>query len=122
MTDEQTFRPTEIRLNRDRNMLKVTFSNGRSFEFTAEFLRVNSPSAEVKGHSPKERKTVGGKKKVLIFTIESAGNYAIRPVFSDGHDTGLFSWAYLYEIGEDQDALWRRYLEELERLGLSRES
>jgi DUF971 family protein len=122
MTQDATIWPTEIRLNPAKDELKVTFNNDKMFLFSAEFLRVHSPSAEVKGHTPKEKKTVGGKRNVVISTINATGNYAIRPIFSDGHDTGLFSWPYLYEIGTNNDQLWQQYLAELERLGLSRDS
>jgi DUF971 family protein len=113
--------PTEIRLNPAKDELKVTFNDGKAFSFTAEFLRVLSPSAEVQGHGPDEKKTVGGKKTVTITHISATGNYAIRPVFSDGHSTGIYSWSYLYELGENQDKLWQAYLGELERKGMSRE-
>ena len=121
MTQDGTIWPTEIRLNPSKDELKVTFNNGQTFLFSTEFLRVLSPSAEVKGHTPKDKKTVGGKRNVKISTINTTGNYAIRPVFSDGHETGLFSWAYLHEVGSDQEKLWQEYLNELERLGLSRD-
>lgn len=113
--------PTEIRLNPSKDELKVTFDNGRIYALPAEFLRVLSPSAEVQGHAPSEKKTVGGKKDVTITQIAATGNYAIRPVFSDGHSTGIFTWSYLYELGENKDRLWRDYLAELEQKGMSRE-
>lgn len=113
--------PTEIRLNPAKDELKITFDDGRIFSLSAEFLRVLSPSAEVKGHTPDQKKTVAGKKNVTITQIKATGNYAIRPVFSDGHDTGLYSWGYLYELGENQDKLWQDYLDELARKGMSRE-
>ncbi len=113
--------PTEIRLKKDKKVLAVAFDSGESFELSAEFLRVNSPSAEVQGHSPDERKTVPGKKNVEIMTIEPVGNYAIRIAFDDMHDTGIYSWHALADLGREHDALWDRYLKELEEQGLSRE-
>lgn len=118
---EQTPWPTEIRLKPATAELHIAFDDGAAFTFTAEFLRVHSPSAEIKGHGDTERKIVGGKKSVTISTVEPTGNYAIRPIFSDGHSTGIFSWNYLYEIGRDHDSLWRQYLQDLEERGLSRE-
>lgn len=112
--------PTEIRLNKDKNELKVAFDTGENFTFTAEFLRVMSPSAEVRGHAPSQRKTVPGKKNVTITAIEEVGHYAIKIVFEDGHDTGIYSWRHLHEIGTQQDNLWKAYLEELAQKGLSR--
>ncbi len=121
MTHSDTDIPTEIRLNPAKDELKITFDNGNVFAFSAEFLRVMSPSAEVKGHTPDQKKTVGGKKHVTIAQIEATGNYAIRPKFSDGHQTGLYSWSYLYELGENQEKLWNDYLDELEQKGMSRD-
>jgi DUF971 family protein len=112
--------PDEIRLKKDKNELAVTFNNGRQFCYSAEFLRVHSPSAEVQGHSPDQRKIVGYKANVLIKSIQPVGNYAVRLVFDDGHDTGLYSWSYLYKIGEDYEALWHTYLDELEEKNLAR--
>lgn len=113
--------PTEIRLNPAKNELSITFNDGTAFQFSAEFLRVHSPSAEVKGHTPQQKKTVGGKKDVTISAINATGNYAVRIVFSDGHDTGLYSWPYFHEIGTEKSRLWDEYLIDLERLGLSRD-
>ncbi len=113
--------PTEIRLTPTKDELKITFNNGKVFAFSAEFLRVMSPSAEVKGHTPDQKKTVGGKKDVLIFQIETVGNYAIRPTFSDGHSTGIYSWSYIYEMGDNQEKLWREYVDELAQKDMSRE-
>jgi DUF971 family protein len=113
--------PTEIKLRKDRATLTVTFDNGEAFEFPAEFLRVLSPSAEVQGHSPDERKTVAGKKNVAILEIHPVGNYAVRLVFDDLHSTGIYSWDYFLEIGRNRDARWRDYLDELAAKGLSRE-
>jgi len=120
MTKDNTPWPKEIRLNTGKNKLTVGFNNGGIFEFEAEFLRVLSPSAEVQGHSPDQRKTVPGKSEVLIKAIEQVGNYAVRITFDDGHDTGLYSWEYLHELGQEQAERWQAYLEELEAKGLSR--
>lgn len=114
--------PTEIRVAKDRHTLTVTFGNGTSFAFPAEFLRVESPSAEVQGHSPSQRVTVPGKKDVGIMKVEPVGNYAIRITFDDMHSTGIYSWPYLAELARDHDSLWARYLEEIEEKGLSREA
>lgn len=120
MTKDNTPWPKEIRLNPDKNKLSVGFDTGGSFEYRAEFLRVLSPSAEVQGHSADQRVTVPGKSDVLIKALEPVGNYAVRIVFDDGHDTGLFSWEYLHELGESYDERWQEYLDELEEKGLSR--
>ncbi|NJM35756.1 MAG: DUF971 domain-containing protein [Rhodomicrobium sp.] len=121
MSDTQNRWPTEIRLNPDKDTLFVEFVDGRAFSLRAEFLRVHSPSAEVQGHSPEERKILGGKRRVTIASIEPTGNYAIRLGFSDGHGTGIYTWAYLSELGEGHDALWADYLAELEKRGLKRD-
>lgn len=120
MTQDNTAWPKEIRLNSDKNALSVEFEKGGSFEYAAEFLRVLSPSAEVQGHSPDQRVTVPGKSDVLVKAIEPVGNYAIRIVFDDGHDSGLYSWEYLFELGSSYDERWQEYVEELEEKGLSR--
>jgi DUF971 family protein len=112
--------PTELRLDKDKRVLSVTFDDGRSFALPAELLRVLSPSAEVQGHSPEQRVTVGGKKNVSIVRLEPVGNYAVRIVFDDGHDTGLFVWAYLRELGENREARWQDYLQDLAAKHLSR--
>lgn len=113
--------PTELRLHKDRRALTVSFDSGQSFELPAEYLRVRSPSAEVQGHSPDERKTVGGKRDVAILEVLPVGNYAVRLVFDDMHSTGIYSWDYLYELGNSQAANWQDYLDELAAKGLSRE-
>lgn len=115
------FWPTEIRLNRDDKTLEIDFDNGRSFRLPAEFLRVESPSAEVQGHGPEQKKLVPGCRNVDIMKVEPVGNYAVRLVFDDLHDSGLYSWQYLYELGERQDELWRNYLAALDVAGLSRD-
>ncbi|MDQ0315819.1 DUF971 domain-containing protein [Amorphus orientalis] len=113
--------PTELRLKTGRRVLTVTWDDGSSDELTAELLRVRSPSAEVKGHTPAERKTVGGKREVSISAIEPVGNYAVRLVFDDGHSTGLYTFRYLAELGRDRETVWEAYLGELEEKGLSRD-
>ena len=113
--------PTELRLRKDKAALTVAFDIGETFEFPAEFLRVYSPSAEVQGHSPDERKTVGGKRNVMILEVHPVGNYAVRLVFDDMHSTGIFSWDYFIKLGRDQGHLWRDYLDELAVKGLTRD-
>ena len=112
--------PTEIRLSADKRSLAVSFEDGKSFSIPAELLRVNSPSAEVQGHAPSQRITVAGKKDVRITAVEPVGSYAVRLVFDDGHDSGLYTWAILYETGRDQESLFSTYLNELAAKGLSR--
>lgn len=112
--------PTELRVSKDRKLLTVTFPAHRPFELPAEMLRVLSPSAEVQGHSPDQRVTVPGKRDVAILKIEPVGNYAVRITFDDFHDTGIFTWNYLHQLGHDKDARWQAYLDELEAKGLSR--
>lgn len=113
--------PTELRLAKDRKVLNVAFDNGERFALPAEFLRVLSPSAEVQGHSPDERKTVPGKRDVAILEIHPIGNYAVRLVFDDMHSTGIFSWDYFLELGRNQTARWQDYVDELAGKGLSRD-
>jgi DUF971 family protein len=112
--------PTELRLHKDRKILAVTFDNGGSFELPAEYLRVRSPSAEVQGHSPAERRVVGGKRDVQILELHPVGNYAVRLVFDDTHATGIFTWDYLLELGQNREKYWRDYLDELAEKKLSR--
>jgi len=112
--------PTELRLRKDRKALAVAFDNGESFELAAEYLRVRSPSAEVQGHSPSERRTVAGKAHVQILELHPVGNYAVRLVFDDMHSTGIFSWDYLFELGQNREQYWRDYLAELAEKKLSR--
>lgn len=119
--DEREVWALELRLNPEKTELSITFDDGMVACLTAEFLRVVSPSAEVQGHSPWERKLVPGKHNVTIRAIEPVGNYAVRLVFSDGHGTGLYSWRYLHEITRRKDDLWKSYLEELAAAGASRD-
>jgi DUF971 family protein len=113
--------PTEIRLAKDKRTLHVTFEDGTSFALAAEYLRVMSPSAEVQGHSPSERKTVPGKREVQIIAVQPVGTYAVKLVFDDMHDTGIYGWDYLWELGERHDERWANYLAELAAKGLPRE-
>ena len=112
--------PEEIRVARDKKRLVVTFPAAGRFDFPAEFLRVNSPSAEVQGHGPNQRVLVTGKRDIGIAGIESVGNYAILIRFDDGHDTGIFSWRYLYELGTKQAEMWRDYEAAVAKAGLAR--
>lgn len=113
--------PTELRLAKDRRSLTVSFDGGESHALEAEYLRVLSPSAEVQGHSPDERKTVPGKRQVAILEVHPIGNYAVRLVFDDMHSTGIFSWDYLCELGRNRERKWQDYLDELASKGLSRD-
>jgi DUF971 family protein len=112
--------PTELRLHKDRKALTVTFDGGERYDLAAEYLRVRSPSAEVQGHSPSERRTVPGKQDVQILEVHQVGNYAVRLDFDDMHSTGIFSWEYLFELGQNREKYWREYLDELAEKGLSR--
>jgi DUF971 family protein len=112
--------PTEIRLQKGRTALNVAFDNGETFSLAAEYLRVRSPSAEVQGHAPEERKTVAGKRNVQILEVLPVGNYAVRLVFDDLHSTGIYSWDYLRELGRNHAAYWQDYLDELAAKGLAR--
>lgn len=120
MTEERW--PTEIRLSGDRRVLNVAFDDGGRFALPAEYLRVSSPSAEVQGHSPAERKVIGGKRAVAILEVQPVGNYAVKLGFDDRHDTGIFGWGYLHALGRDYDERWSTYLAELAERGLNRET
>ena len=122
MPDAHVAWPSEIRLQDKGRMLKVSFEDGRSFALPAELLRVMSPSAEVQGHSRRERKIIGGKRDVAIVAVDPVGSYAIRLGFDDKHDTGIYTWAYLHELGCAQGAKWAAYASELEARGLSRDA
>ena len=113
--------PQEIRYVREARSLEVAFDNGVSFAYPAEYLRVESPSAEVQGHGPGQKQIVAGRKHVGIMEIEPVGNYAVRLKFDDLHDTGIYSWSYLYTLGEEMEQRWTTYLAALEDRGLSRE-
>src|SRR5271170_3147977 len=123
MTDTFSTRhwPTEIRLKQAEKRLEVDFDDGSKFSLPAEYLRVESPSAEVQGHGPGEKTLVPGRAHVGILRLEPVGNYAVRIVFDDLHDTGIYSWSYLYELGIEQEKRWADYLAALERAGASRE-
>jgi DUF971 family protein len=112
---------TEIRLNKAERVLHVAFDDGSRFSLPVEYLRVESPSAEVQGHGPDQKQTVPGKQKVAIIGIEPVGNYAVRLRFDDLHDTGIYSWDYLHELGREQERRWASYLAALEVRGLRRE-
>ena len=113
--------PTELRLRDGGRTLAIAFDDGARFDLTAEYLRVTSPSAEVQGHSPAERKTVPGKRDVTIISATPVGNYAVRLGFDDMHDTGIYSWTYLRTLGAERAARWAGYLDELAAKGLTRE-
>jgi DUF971 family protein len=112
--------PTAIRLAEEGRSLQIDFESGESFSLPAEYLRVNSPSAEVQGHGPGQKVTVAGKKAVTILQVAPVGNYAVRLIFDDRHDSGLFTWDYLFRLGAGQTELWRTYLEELAARKLER--
>lgn len=113
--------PTEVRLRKAEKLLVVAFDDGATFSLPAEYLRVESPSAEVQGHSPSQKQTVAGKRDVGIAGVEPVGNYALKISFDDGHDTGIFSWTYLHELGTKQAEKWAAYEAALAAKGLSRE-
>ena len=119
--DKSTPIPTEIELHQVSRKLEVAFNNGARFELPYEFLRVYSPSAEVRGHGPGQEVLQVGKKNIGIESIEPVGSYAVVLTFSDGHDTGIYSWDYLYELGENYAELWDRYLSRIKAAGASRE-
>lgn len=113
--------PTTITLHQKSRVLEIAFSDGKTFRLPYELLRVYSPSAEVKGHGPGQEVLQTGKRSVEIRSLEPVGSYAVQPNFSDGHTTGIYSWDYLYELGENQEKLWRDYLAQLARAGASRD-
>ena len=114
-------RPTKIVLHQQSRMLEVAFDDDRIFNLSCEYLRVFSPSAEVRGHGPGQEVLQIGKENVNISAVESVGAYAVKLIFDDGHDTGLYSWETLYELGSQQEAYWQAYLEELEKAGYERQ-
>ncbi|MBU0604611.1 MAG: DUF971 domain-containing protein [Gammaproteobacteria bacterium] len=119
--DRDTPIPTEIKVQQKSRLLDVRFNNGRQFSFTFEFLRVLSPSAEVRGHGPGQETLQVGKRDVDVTRVEPVGAYAVKPVFSDGHESGIYSWDYLYLLGENQAELWADYLAKLAAAGASRD-
>ncbi len=120
--DRDTLIPTEIKLHQKSRLLEIGFEDGRNFKLSFELLRVYSPSAEVRGHGPGQEKLQVGKKDVDLTAVEPVGNYAVRLCFSDGHNTGLYSWDILHDLGVNQEALWQDYLARLEAAGQSREA
>ena len=119
--DTNTPSPTEIKLHQKSRMLEISFADGKTFQLPCEFLRVYSPSAEVRGHGPGQEVLQVGKRDVGITALEPSGSYAVTPAFSDGHSTGIYAWDYLYWLGQNRDSLWQQYLERLEKAGASRE-
>lgn len=119
--DTNTPGPTEIKLHQKSRLMELAFSDGSRFELSYELLRVYSPSAEVRGHGPGQEVLQAGKREVEISALEPSGSYAVQPTFSDGHSTGIYSWDYLYWLGQNRDTLWRQYLKRLEEAGASRE-
>ena len=119
--DRKTPIPTEITLHKKSRVLELGFEDGARYQLPAEYLRVYSPSAEVRGHGPGQETLQTGKRNVEITDLEGVGNYAVKPTFSDGHDTGLYSWDLLYDLGVNQEALWADYLARLEQAGASRD-
>jgi DUF971 family protein len=119
--DKDTPIPTEIKLHQKSRLMEVSFSDGAHFSLSYEYLRVYSPSAEVRGHGPGQVVLQVGKREVDIVSLDQVGNYAVRPVFSDGHDTGIYSWDQLYLLGRQHDTLWPEYLRRLEAAGASRD-
>ena len=120
--DKTTASPTEIKLHQKSRVLEIAFEDGKRYTLPFEFLRVYSPSAEVRGHGPGQEVLQVGKKDVEITQVEPVGSYAVQLVFSDGHDSGLYSWDYLYNLGVNQDSMWTHYLERLQAAGASREA
>ena len=114
--------PTEIRLRRNARVLEVSFADGSRFQLPFEYLRVHSPSAEVRGHGPGQEQLQVGKRDVTIVSAETVGHYGFQPTFSDGHSTGIYSWDLLYELGSNQEPLWTQYLERLKAAGASRDA
>ncbi|CAG4884852.1 conserved protein of unknown function [Georgfuchsia toluolica] len=119
--DHDTPIPTEIKLHQASHLMEIAFSNGAHFQLPYEFLRVFSPSAEVSGHGPGQEVLQTGKRNVAIASVEPVGNYGIQPLFSDGHNSGIYSWDLLYELGTNQESLWQEYLARLEAAGASRD-
>ena len=119
--DGNTPTPTEIKLHQKSRKMELVFSDGSRFDLSYELLRVYSPSAEVRGHGAGQEVLQVGKRDVEILSLEPSGSYAVQPTFSDGHSTGIYSWDYLYWLGQNRETLWREYLERLEQAGASRE-
>ena len=113
--------PTEIKLHQKSRVMEIAFDDGKTFRLPYEFLRVHSPSAEVRGHGPGQEVLQTGKRSVEIKSMEAVGSYAVQPTFSDGHATGIYSWDYLYELGKNQEKMWADYLQKLQAAGASRD-
>lgn len=121
MPDAEAPAPTAITLHQKSRLLEIAFADGKVFKLPYEFLRVNSPSAEVRGHGPGQEVLQVGKSEVEIRSLEPVGSYAVQPAFSDGHATGIYAWEYLYYLGENQERLWAEYLDKLAKAGAGRE-
>ena len=121
MAESSTPHPTSITLHQQSRVLEIAFSDGRAFRLPYELLRVYSPSAEVRGHGPGQEVLQTGKRDVGVQEVEAVGHYAIRPVFTDGHESGIYAWDYLYDLGVNQDRMWQRYLDRLAAANASRE-
>ncbi|MBK7662812.1 MAG: DUF971 domain-containing protein [Sterolibacteriaceae bacterium] len=119
--DKNTPIPSEIKLHQKSRLMEVSFSDGAHYSLSFEYLRVYSPSAEVRGHGPGQEVLQVGKREVDIVSLDPVGSYAVRPVFSDGHDSGIYSWDHLYLLGQHQDELWPEYLRRLDEAGASRD-
>ena len=119
--DDNAPQPTDIKLHQKSRVMELVFSDGSRFELSFELLRVNSPSAEVRGHGAGQEVLQVGKREVEISALEPVGNYAVQPTFSDGHSTGIYSWDYLFWLGTNRDSLWQQYLERMQQAGASRE-
>lgn len=119
--DKESPQPVLIKLHQKSRILEISFSDGQNFDLSCELLRVYSPSAEVKGHGPGQSVLQTGKENVSIEKVEPVGHYAVKLIFNDGHNTGLYSWAYLYNLGENKDELWKDYLQGLEDAGYQRQ-
>lgn len=119
--DENTPIPTDIRLHQKSRLLELAYETGETFSLSFEYLRVYTPSAEARGHGPGQEVLQTGKRNIDIERIEPVGNYAVRFIFSDGHDSGLYSWDLLYNLGKHQAELWQEYLDQIEKAGLSRD-
>ena len=120
--DRDTPQPTALTVHQASRVLEVAFDDGAAFRIPFELLRIYSPSAEVQGHGPGQEVLQTGKRNVALVNLEPVGNYAVKPTFSDGHDSGIFSWDYLYELGQQQDALWKQYAERLAAAGVDRDA
>jgi DUF971 family protein len=119
--DKNSPRPTEIKLHQKSRLLEIAFDDGKTYSLTHEYLRVFSPSAEVRGHGPGQEVLQAGKRNVAVNAIEPVGMYAVKLVFSDGHDTGIYSWDYLHDLGAKYDSNWKSYLARLQQAGKSRD-